>query len=94
MRAEGISHPAETAISVPRRLFKRAVDRNLLKRRIREAYRINKSELYTELTKIERQVYIMILYQDGKIADYQAIEKALKKAQEQMLLKLKKNSNE
>lgn len=32
-------------ISVPKRLFKRAVKRNLLKRRIREAYRTQKSVL-------------------------------------------------
>ena len=33
------------AFSVPKRLFKRAVDRNLLKRRMREVYRINKQYL-------------------------------------------------
>ena len=37
-------HPVQVLISVPKKRFKRAVDRNLLKRRIRELYRIHKSE--------------------------------------------------
>ncbi|EJW98762.1 Riibonuclease P [gut metagenome] len=36
-------------ISVSKRLFKRAVKRNLLKRRIRESYRLQKSLLATRL---------------------------------------------
>lgn len=35
------SGTGETVVSVPKRNFKRAVKRNLLKRRIREAYRLN-----------------------------------------------------
>ena len=39
------SVPVQILISVPKRTFKRAVYRNLLKRRIREAYRKNKQSL-------------------------------------------------
>jgi ribonuclease P protein component len=35
----------EILFSVPKRQFKRAVDRNKIKRRVREAYRLNKSEM-------------------------------------------------
>jgi len=34
----------QVLVSVPKKKFKRAVDRNLLKRRIREAYRLNKRQ--------------------------------------------------
>ncbi len=43
--------PALMAVSVPKRLFKRAVDRNLMKRRIREAYRLQKPGLYAALKR-------------------------------------------
>ena len=39
------AEPARILVSVPKRSFKRAVKRNLLKRRIRESYRLQKSLL-------------------------------------------------
>ena len=65
------------AVSVPKRLFKRAVDRNLLKRRIREAYRQNKKDLYALLQQKNRTLHIVIQYQQREIADFRTIEKGM-----------------
>ena len=43
--------PIQAAFSVPKRNFKRAVDRNRIKRLFREAYRHEKGVLYDQLEK-------------------------------------------
>ena len=47
-RAQGES-PVQILVSVPKRHFKHAVDRNRVKRQIREAYRLNKQVVYDAL---------------------------------------------
>lgn len=61
-------------VSVPKRNFKRAVMRNLLKRRIREAYRTNKQLITLGLGK---HVNILFVYVAKTELPYMAIEKAV-----------------
>ena len=84
----GAAHTAEMGVSVPKRLFKRAVDRNLLKRRIREAYRLNKSDLYTALEQNKLNLILVIQYQHREIADFQTIEEGLMKGLSKLIEKL------
>ncbi|MDX1913459.1 MAG: ribonuclease P protein component [Saprospiraceae bacterium] len=54
--------PAQIVIAVPKRNFKTAVQRNRLKRQIREAYRLQKAELYDKLESAGLRISLMVSY--------------------------------
>ena len=58
-QAEEGTNP-KVLVSVPKRAFKKAVDRNRIKRQIKEAYRLNKSEWLGELDN--KPAYLAIIY--------------------------------
>lgn len=49
-RGEG-DEPVQMLVSVPKKRFKHAVDRNRVKRQVREAYRHSKQALYDALSE-------------------------------------------
>ncbi|GGF06473.1 ribonuclease P protein component [Chishuiella changwenlii] len=62
-------------VSVGKKKFKHAVDRNLLKRRLKEAYRLNK--LLIEHSN-DFSVDLVMIYTSSKPQDYATIEKSVK----------------
>jgi len=68
-------------ITISRRNFKKAVDRNLIRRRTREAYRKNKPLLFgTPEQPKQPPAYIAFLYTAREKISFEEIEKSVKLA--------------
>lgn len=69
---------AKVVINVPKKRYKKAVDRNLLKRRIREVYRLNKEQLlYPELEKTEQLTLLGVQFVGKEIYAVPFLEKKM-----------------
>ena len=68
---------AEVLFSTPKKFLKRANKRNKVRRRMREAYRLNKKLLLS--SNEPRMMQIALIYSSKEIIDYNTIENATKK---------------
>ena len=67
----------QIVVSVSKRNFKHAHDRNLVKRRMREIVRINKAILEKKLQEQDKQLNIAVIYAHREILDFQQMERKL-----------------
>lgn len=65
---------SQVAFSVPKKLFKKAVDRNRIKRLLRESYRLNKPRLISILQKENARIAVMFVYLSDNLTSFKTIE--------------------
>ena len=79
LKSESTTPSVEVLFSVPKRNHKRANKRNTLKRRMREAYRLNNDALHAAIKEHGADVDIAFVYSTKDLLPYKTIENAIRK---------------
>ena len=89
-----IPSPAQVVLVVPKKNIRSAIRRNLIRRRIREAYRKNKQMLYDLLKGTGMRLAFAIIYSNQEPADYWKTEESVIEALRSLMRQIKqKNPN-
>jgi len=80
----------QAGVTVSKKYFKKAVDRNRIKRLLREAYRLQKNELQEAMKQKGVKGYIFFMYTEKTILAFDPVKEAMDKC----LRRLQKTINE
>lgn len=81
-------HPVQVGVGVSARNFKKAVDRNTIKRRLREAYRLHKLPLHEHLMAQQKSVTVFILWIDKQLPTTEALQDLMPAVVEKLIKQL------
>jgi ribonuclease P protein component len=81
-------HPVQVGVGVSARNFKKAVDRNTIKRRMREAYRLHKLPLHEHLVAQQKSVAVFILWIDKQMPTTLALQDLMPTVIEKLIKQL------
>jgi ribonuclease P protein component len=83
-----LDFPVKVAVGASVRNFKKAVERNRIKRLLREAYRTEKVPLHQYMQERSLQVIVFLLYIDKILPDYTTLKTKMPLLFEQLIKRL------
>ena len=83
-----IDHPVKVGVGTSTKYFKKAVDRNHIKRLLREIYRIEKLPLHDHLQSSGKQAVIFFLYVDRSMPEYAELKTKMHLAMHKLIKQL------
>ncbi len=89
-------YPAQVAFSIPKKNIKKAINRNLIRRKMRESYRYLKNDFYDYLQQRGQKIALMIVFIGKEDFPSSELNSAMVKALNRLRneIKVEKNTSE
>jgi ribonuclease P protein component len=85
--AAGTLPVAQIGVTASKRNFKRAVDRNRIKRLLREAYRLQKIELATILQQKNAKAFVFFMYTGKEMPTFVQVKNAMEQCLQKLIVR-------
>jgi ribonuclease P protein component len=89
---EELDFPIKVGVGASGKNFRKAVERNRVKRLLRESYRLNKTPLHSFCTEHKKQVAVFLLYVDKVLPTHELLQQKIPLLINKLIKALSENS--